>query len=82
MNLIHLEMFGRPDISDEDEVDVFPRRVLPRSANPTTTPSQGLSAPPNKTSKTGDTSKPKGTKEKAVRWAPVSRGSNVTDHKL
>lgn len=67
INLIHWEMFSRPDASDEDEVDALPRRVLPRSANPTTSPSQGLSAPPNKTSKTGDTAKPKVTKEKGVR---------------
>lgn len=67
INFIHREMFSRPDASEEDEVDALPRRVPPRSANPTTSPSQGLSAPPNKTSKTGDTAKPKGTKEKGVR---------------
>jgi hypothetical protein len=67
INLIHWEMFSRPDVSDEDQVDALSHRVLTRSANPTTSPSQEPSAPPNKTSKTGDTAKPKSTKEKGVR---------------
>ncbi|KAI9456674.1 Cullin binding-domain-containing protein [Lactarius psammicola] len=42
--------------------------ALSTSARPDTPDEdEELSAPPNKTSKTGDTSKPKGTKEKAVR---------------
>lgn len=62
-------MFNRLETPDEDEVDALPRRDLPQSANSTIPPPQEFTAPPNKTSKTGDTAKPKVTKEKAVRWA-------------